>query len=235
VCCEKVIIVEVVLIRYDSPAKSPVTTPGGDIASPQSRALHGGPSLPTITEDENIPPLSERREGAPTSINFGSAEAPVVYKDADGFQVEEIPVSPINRHLGLSPPPASNRILAGHTPIRIPRRPTPPPGNMSLDEVEDTPTRTNTHINTLLSQTNEEDEDVELKGPLNMPELPHQPSESNFTLEMLSKKLEQIVKNPEGESSKPMVFAQPSPGLASPANEPVDKDSKTVSPRSQSK
>lgn len=99
-----------------------------------------------------------------------------------------------------------------------------------MDGIEDTPTRNNTQINTLLSQSNEEDEDVQLKGPLNMPELPNEPDETNFTLDMLSKKLEKIQSNPE--ESKPMVFAQPSPGLASPAEY---IDSKDLSPHSKAK
>lgn len=99
-----------------------------------------------------------------------------------------------------------------------------------MDGIEDTPTRNNTHINTLLSQSNEEDEDKELKGPLNMPELPNQPDETNFTLDMLSKKLEKIQSNPD--EAKPMVFAQPSPGLASPVS---DADSKDLSPNSRAR
>jgi hypothetical protein len=86
-----------------------------------------------------------------------------------------------------------------------------------MDGIEDTPTRNNTHINTYLVRSNDEEEDKELKGPLNMPELPHVPSDGNFTFEMLSKRLEQIEKNPD--TAKPMVFKQPSPGLASPAEE----------------
>ncbi len=86
-----------------------------------------------------------------------------------------------------------------------------------MDGIEDTPTRNNTYINNYLVRSNDEEEDKELKGPLNMPELPHVPSESNFTFEMLSKKLEQIEKDPD--SAKPMVFKQPSPGLASPVEE----------------
>lgn len=98
-----------------------------------------------------------------------------------------------------------------------------------MDGIEDTPTRNNTHINTFLTQTNE-DEDPELKGPLNMPELPHQPDSTNFTLEALSKRLEQIEKHPE--HSKPLVFAQPSPGLASPVGELASDD---ISPSSRVK
>lgn len=99
-----------------------------------------------------------------------------------------------------------------------------------MDGIEDTPTRNNTHINTLLSQSNDEDEDVALKGPLNMPELPNNPDATNFTLDMLSRKLEKIQSNPE--EGKPMVFAQPSPGLASPASE---LDGKDYSPNSKAK
>ena len=103
--------------------------------------------------------------------------------------------------------------MAGHTPMKAPRPPTPP-AEIALDGIDDTPTRHNTHINNLLTQSNDEDEDKELKGPLNMPELPHMPGETNFTMDMLSKKLEKIAQSPDEKSSKPMVFATPSPGLA---------------------
>lgn len=99
-----------------------------------------------------------------------------------------------------------------------------------MDGIDDTPTRHNTHINTQLTQSNDEDEDRALTGPLNMPELPHEADESNFTLEALSRRLEQIEKHPE--TGRPMVFAQPSPGLASPASE---KEAADLSPRAASK
>lgn len=89
-----------------------------------------------------------------------------------------------------------------------------------MDGIEDTPTRHNTHINTYLTRSNDEEDDKELKGPLHMPELPNEPGDTNFTFDMLSRRLEQIEKHPE--TSKPMVFSQPSPGLASPA-EKVDQ------------
>lgn len=209
----------------------------GEIVSPTARAVAANPSLPTIIEHENIQPLSSRREGAPPSIDLPTIsglpdeeprrQSVVTFTNEEGLKVEEIPPP---RDSALSPPPPLNRMHAGHTPIRAPRPPTPPPQNMSMDGIEDTPTRNNTHINTLLSQSNDEDEDVELKGPLNMPELPHMPNETNFTLDMLSKKLEKIKSNPE--EGKPMVFAQPSPGLASPASE---RDSKDISPSSKAK
>lgn len=91
-----------------------------------------------------------------------------------------------------------------------------------MDGIEDTPTRNNTHINSISSWENDDEEDKELKGPLSMPELPHKPDASNFTLEMLSKRLEQIEQHPEETHSKPMVFNEPSPGLASPA-EPIEQ------------
>ena len=112
--------------------------------------------------------------------------------------------------------------MAGHTPLKATRPPTPPLQKMSVDGIEDTPTRNNTHLNAFLSQSTPEDEDKELKGPLSMPELPNQPDETNFTLEALSQRLERIVSHPD--EAKPMIFSTPTPGLASPA-EPVDKES----------
>lgn len=122
-----------------------------------------------------------------------------------------------------------NRIMAGHTPIRPPRPPTPPPNDMAMDGIEDTPTRNNTHINLFLTQHNDGEGDVPLKGPLNMPELPHRPDDTNFTLDALTEKLRQIEQHPEESESKPLVMAQPSPGLASPTGETdLSPESKTA-------
>jgi hypothetical protein len=217
-----------------SPAKSPILSPfsgGGSIASPNARPIANTSRLPSIAEDENTSPLSRRRTGAPQSIDISGInnhkqeqqrverETSVAFEAAASeLIVEEIPRTPHQTAKPLSPPPFNYRMEAGHTPLRTPRPPTPPPQNsMSMDGIEDTPTRNNTHINTYLVRSNDEDEDKELKGPLNMPELPHVPSEDNFTFEMLSKKLEQIEKDPE--TAKPIVFKQPSPGLASPVEE----------------
>lgn len=193
--------------------------------------------LPSIQEDENSSPLSRRRAGAPQSIDISGIdnlrETEQQHKDrelsvsfeaaASELVVEEIPVSPPQTAKAHSPPPFNYRMEAGHTPLRAPRPPTPPPQNsLSFDGIEDTPTRNNTHINTYLTRSNDEEEDTELKGPLNMPELPHVPGESNFTFDMLSKKLEQIERNPD--TAKPMVFKQASPGLASPAEEKRDDE-----------
>lgn len=78
--------------------------------------------------------------------------------------------------------------------------------------IEDTPTRNNTHINALLTKSNDEEEDRALTGPLNMPELPSKPKPHNFTEEMLLKKLERIAQDPK--NNKPTIFSIPSPGLA---------------------
>ncbi|PPJ50295.1 hypothetical protein CBER1_04908 [Cercospora berteroae] len=218
--------------EHHSPEKSPVSTPtrsnGNGIVSPQARAAHPpGINLPTIAEIENIQPLAARRDGAPQSIALPSIMAVpgeerqrqssvVSFTNAEGLQVEEIPL-PLPS-ASLSPPPPVNRMLAGHTPIKVPRRPTPPPENsLSMDGIEDTPTRHNTHVNTYLTQSSDEEEDMPLKGPLNMPELPHRPDDTNFTLEALSSRLQEISEHPEEEKSKPLVYAKPSPGLASPA------------------
>jgi hypothetical protein len=151
----------------------------------------------------------------------------VTFTTADGVVVEEIP-APAAHAESLSPPPPEHRALAGHTPIRIPRKPTPPPQKMLLEGIEDTPTRNNTHINTYLTQCNDDDEEKALTGPLHMPELPGRPSDGNFTLEALSKRLEQIEQHPE--QSKPMIFSTPSPGLASPENELDTLISDQISP-----
>lgn len=227
----------------DSPAKSPTDTPATEASlspPPHARSLPGGYALPTINENRSTLPLSARREHAPQSL--GAAMDPIpevdsrrqsaVYTDADGFLVEAI--EPRKHLAGLSPPPPNNLMLAGHTPVRVPRRPTPPPADMSMDGLEDTPTRNNTHINLLLSRSQSNDEDEALRGPLNMPELPHNPDETNFTFEALSKKLSQIEKDPESRDSKPMVFAQPSPGLASPVGE-LAQSSSNLSPRTRAR
>ncbi|TKA65164.1 hypothetical protein B0A55_09664 [Friedmanniomyces simplex] len=144
------------------------------------------------------------------------------------IMVDEVPISPPTTARTLSPLPPNNRILAGHTPLKAPRPPTPPSNNVALDGFEDTPTRNNTQINLFLTRSQEGDEDVPLKGPLSMPELPNNPEESNFTLEALSKRLEQVAKSPD--EARPMVFAQKSPGLASPAEPASDQPSKSESP-----
>lgn len=101
---------------------------------------------------------------------------------------------------------------------------------MAVDGVEDTPTRYNTHINAFLTESRDEDNDKALSGPLNMPELPNAPSDEQFTVDMLSKRLEQISQHPD-DDGRPLVFKQKSPGLASPA----EPDQETISPKSASR
>ncbi|KAK5127862.1 hypothetical protein LTR85_004979 [Meristemomyces frigidus] len=215
-----------------SPAKSPVISPmnGGSITSPQARAMSNTHRLPIIAEDENVSPLSQRRGVGSQSLDIpGKPPIPAITKERsdrshrgssvsfDGdIRVDEILISPPSTAMPLSPLPPGNRAMAGHTPLKASRLPTPPPHTMAMDDIEDTPTRANTHINGFLTRSNDEEEDIALKGPLNMPELPNKPDETNFTLEALSKRLEQIEQHPE--KGRPMVFAEPSPGLASPAD-----------------
>ena len=85
-----------------------------------------------------------------------------------------------------------------------------------MDGSDDSPTRTNTHLNLYLTRSNDDDDDKALTGPLNMPALPNAPGESNFTFEALAKRLEQIEKHPE--KALPTIYAQPSPGMLSPAD-----------------
>ncbi|KAI6824509.1 hypothetical protein KC340_g12319 [Hortaea werneckii] len=225
---------------HHSPAKSPVISPlsGGssrsNLVSPPHRATTSSQKLPAIIEDENTTSLSQRRSGAPRSINMPgrpaipapqrssrsqSQRASSVTVDGPSLKIDEVPVSPPCTAAVQSPPPLSNRALAGHTPLKSTRPPTPPLHNMPMDGIEDTPTRNNTHINTFLSRSTPGDEDKELTGPLNLPELPYQPDETNFTLDALSQRLERLCSHPE--EGKPMIFSQPTPGVASPA-EPVD-------------
>ena len=67
-----------------------------------------------------------------------------------------------------------------------------------------------------MSMMDGEDEDPALTGPLSMPELPNQPGEHNFTEEMLFKRLEHIAQSPGTEEARPLIFATPTPGLATP-------------------
>ncbi|KAK1820811.1 hypothetical protein LTR12_004837 [Friedmanniomyces endolithicus] len=204
-----------------SPAKSPILSPANgtasagfsSIISPQPRSTSNAQRLPSIAEDENITPMGLRREGAPRSIElFGGQERPIRSQRARNH----------------SPIPSNNRNLAGHTPLKAPKAPSSPPNDMNLDGSEETPTRRNTHINIFLTREREGEEDIPLKGPLSMPELPNNPDGSNFTLEALSQRLEQVAKSPN--ESRPMVFAQKSPGLASPAESAEEQPSKSESP-----
>lgn len=213
---------------------------GGNITSPPSSRLSSvNPRLPSIAEDENIEPLSKRREGAPTSIQIpiidtvagsqkGRTNSVVSFAD-ESTTVEEIPCLSPGSMQALSPVPDEYKAHAGHTPIKTPARPlTPPPKNMTLTDIDDTPTKNNTHINSFLVKSNDEEEDPALTGPLSMPELPNQPGEHNFTEEMLCKRLERIAQSPGTEESRPLIFATPSPGLVSPRSGGLEGSPKSV-------
>lgn len=216
-----------------SPAKSPLVSPnnGGNIISPPgSRLASTNNRLPSIAEDENFAPrvaLSKRRDGAPTAIfipqidTVAGSQKPrnnsVVSFAEDLLKVEEIPCMSPGSMRTLSPVPDEYKANAGHTPIRTPALPlTPLPEDMIRSDIEETPTRSNTHMNSFLTQSNDEDKDPALKGPLSMPELPNEPGEHNFTEEMLFKRLEQIAQSPGTEEARPLIFSQKSPGLATP-------------------
>jgi hypothetical protein len=186
--------------------------------------------LPSIAEDENVTPrttLSKRREGAPRVIEIPSIDTvagsqkprnnSVVSFAEEHLKVEEIPCHSPGSIMTASPIPEEYRVHAGHTPIKTPARPlTPLPKDMAVTDIEDTPTKNNTQINASITRGNDEDDDPELTGPLSMPELPNQPGEHNFTEEMLIKRLNQIAQSPGTEEARPLIFATPTPGLATP-------------------
>lgn len=212
---------------------------GGSITSPPTARLSSANHrLPSIAEDENTQPLSKRREGAPSSIQIplidtvaGShkprTNSVVSFAD-ESNKVDEIPCLSPGSLRALSPVPDEYKAHAGHTPIKTPARPFTPPHNMGLAEIDDTPTKNNTHLNSFLAKSNDEEEDPALTGPLSMPELPNQPGEHNFTEEMLCKRLERIAQSPGTEESRPLIFATPSPGLASPRSGGVEGSPKSI-------
>ena len=195
------------------------------VASPPTTRLVGASVLPSIAEDENVEPrftLSQRREGAPSTIeiplidtvasslnNLKPRNNSVVSFADDNLKVEEIPCgSPWS---AASPIPSEYKAHAGHTPVKTPARPLTP----SIG-IEDTPTKSNTQINASLAKSDDEDEDPALTGPLSMPELPNKPGEHNFTEEALIRRLEHIAQSPGTEEARPLIFATPTPGLATP-------------------
>lgn len=196
-------------------------TNGSSIVSPNSRASSSTQRLPSIAEDENTRTLSSRRGAAPVTVELDPIaeysdvgrmryNSVVGFAGDDSLKVEEIPTGPARI---LSPLPPELRAHAGATP------PPKNPLKNRLDGLEDTPTRNNTLLNASLSkESDDEDGDQALSGPLNMPELPNRPGEHNFTEEMLCKRLERIAASPDCDESRPMVFAEPSPGLMTPAD-----------------
>jgi hypothetical protein len=148
-----------------------------------------------------------KRDAAPIHIDIPNLQdASVFDSDADLKDVlqGDLPASPPTTRNILSPPPPANLRHAGHTPLKAPR-----PGDFSpalsvrSDKVTDTPTRTNTLMNEVMSQDDGADEDRPLKGPLHMPSLPCNPGLENFTMDMLDAKLKDISEHPE--ENEPLV------------------------------
>lgn len=123
---------------------------------------------------------------------------------------DEVPRSPPQTRAALSPPPPAYLHHAGHTPLRASTSSgQASPARSNLDGHLDTPTRSNTALNEVM--TDGSDDDRPLKGPLMLPELPSNPDEENFTMDMLSAKLQDLVEHPE--DSEPMVLKTPSPAI----------------------
>lgn len=100
----------------------------------------------------------------------------------------------------LSPPPAAYTAHAGHTPIKIPDRPvldiSPAISHKSARSIDNL-TECNTQFNLLDSAQNGQDsDDPELQGPLKLPGLPQDAGPDCFTMDMLTKRLQDISDDP---------------------------------------
>lgn len=189
--------------------------------APQSIDL---PSVPTITAEDVQNHGADDEETIISSLDELSVTVgdPVTDRPTPGFTPGVIhlenPHKPPATAAVLSPLPPANVKHAGHTPPRTLRGNfSPVISNMSdgASEVGETPTRANTHLNTFLtSRTAAESDDIPLKGPLNMPELPNALDETNFTIEALTARLAHIESHPE--DSQPQVLQTPSPGVFRP-------------------
>lgn len=146
----------------------------------------------------------------------------------------DLPASPPATRNILSPPPPANVRHAGHTPLKAPR-----PGEFSpalstrSDKLTDTPTRTNTLMNEVMSQDDGAGEDRSLKGPLHMPSLPCNPGAENFTVDMLDAKLKDISEHPE--ENQPIVLQSTNLALDEPSEAAPATDEKVDSASSDSK
>jgi hypothetical protein len=152
-----------------------------------------------------------KRDAAPVHIELPTiAEASAFDSTASLADVlhSDLPASPPSTRNILSPPPPAYLRHAGHTPLKVPH-----PGEFSpamstrSDKLIDTPTRSNTYMNEVMSQDDGPDDDNPLKGPLHMPSLPCNPGVENFTMEMLDAKLKDISEHPE--DYQPLVCKTP--------------------------
>ena len=202
--------------------------------SPQNGLRPAPSQLPSIAE-VNPPRLSPelprvKRDAAPAHIDIPTLQDASVF-DSDANLEEvlhgDLPASPPTTRNILSPPPPANLRHAGHTPLKAPR-----PGEFSpalsvrSDKVTDTPTRTNTLMNEVMSQDDGADEDRGLKGPLHMPSLPCNPGAENFTMEMLDAKLKDISEHPE--ENEPLVCRSTLVSLDEESEEPFSVSEEKV-------
>ncbi|KAL1305908.1 hypothetical protein AAFC00_004051 [Neodothiora populina] len=211
-----------------SPARSPLVSPhsGNTLTPPTFRNAASNPAsrLASIAEvestspvGENRPPLSQlKRASAPTHISIPfeatnpSMDVSTARSKNGSEMIDEVPRSPPQTRATLSPPPPANLHHAGHTPLRASISGDMSPARSNFDGHQDTPTRSNTALNEALTEDMEDDRP--LKGPLMLPELPYQPDQENFTMSMLSAKLQDLIEHPE--DSEPMVLKTPSPGYS---------------------
>lgn len=178
-----------------------------------------------------------KRDAAPVHIDIPTLQDASVFDD-DAPLTEvlqgDLPASPPATRNILSPPPPANVRHAGHTPLKAPR-----PGEFSpalstrSDKLTDTPTRTNTLMNEVMSQDDGAGEDRSLKGPLHMPSLPCNPGAENFTVDMLDAKLKDISEHPE--ENQPIVLQSTNLTLDEPSDAAPVPDEKVDSASSDSK
>ncbi|KAF2862441.1 hypothetical protein K470DRAFT_256073 [Piedraia hortae CBS 480.64] len=191
---------------------------------PSFSFVKDSPALLTNGEAENPRRSSEDGGTIPLHRRRNLVVPPMKRKtsrDDNGFVTERH-----NDHLAvleqpspllLSPLPPGNRIYAGHTP------PVPLTPSIQVDTQDcerDTPTRNNTDINHKLTQFTKEDEDKGLSGPLTLENKPSRSGPGHIRFDDLVRRMEEIAQ----ESQRPSVFANPSPGLASPVEEPEQID-----------
>ncbi|KAG9649965.1 hypothetical protein KCU86_g17376, partial [Aureobasidium melanogenum] len=215
-----------------SPARSPAISPQNGV-KPASSQL---PSIAEVDTSRLSPEMPRvKRDAAPVHIDIPTlADASVFDSDAPLTEVlhGDLPASPPATRNILSPPPPANLRHAGHTPLKAPR-----PGEFSpalstrSDKLADTPTRTNTLMNEVMSQDDGADES--LKGPLHMPSLPCNPGAENFTVDMLSAKLQDISEHPE--ENQPIVLQSTNLVLDEPSEASPVPDEKVDSASSDSK
>ncbi|GAM87172.1 hypothetical protein ANO11243_051930 [Dothideomycetidae sp. 11243] len=196
--------------QSDSPSKSPEMTPamqGACLPPPIHRSSFGSNSsrLPSIAEHEASPDASPNRRGsfiqrdrAPRHIEIpADTLAAVITESGESTATldSQDPPSPPATTQVLSPPPPEYRRNAGHTPMRLPSRPSSSHSQQGQGGLEDTPTRQNTAKNFALGK--DLDEDPGLSGPLRLPELPTTPNAENFTFDALTARLQYIEEHPD--------------------------------------